>query len=132
MMWMKLSTAKSCELCNHRFTFTTEHKLKPYKRWETGTGTAKECGELLCKICVFGAMTMLATIVLFGFVKWRKTEAELRRWFWDDSVHVTISVLFLVLIGMVMLMIVSSMYFSAVALLKKWREHNSVLVVQDV
>ena len=124
-----MSTSKSCELCNHRFTFTTEHKLKPYKRWETGTGTGIECGELLCKICVFGVMTMLATIVLFGLVKWRKTD---ERRMTDDSVHVTISVLFLVLIGMVMLMIVSSMCFSAVALLKKWREHNSVLVVQEV
>ena len=126
-----MSTSKSCELCNHRFTFTTEHKLKPYKRWETGTGTATACacGELLCKICVFGLFAMLATIVVLGWMKWGKTMAE---GFWDDSVHVTISVLFLVMIGMVMLMLVCSMYFSAVALLKKWREHNSVLVVQEV
>ena len=125
---MKLSTSKSCELCNHRFTFTTEHKLKPYKRWESGTGIAAECGELLCKICVFGLFVMLTSIVVLGWKKWGKVEEG----FWDNSLHITIFISFLVMIGMATLMLVCSMYTSATALLKKWKEHNSVLVVQEV
>ena len=118
-----MSTSKSCELCNHRFTFTTEHKLKPFKKWEYEIGT--ECGDLLRESVAFGVVIVLTTVILYEMDKARA------RGILDNPLLLGISVMFLVMLVLMMLILMCSMCCNSITILRKWRAHNSVLAVHE-
>ena len=118
--WMKSSTSKICELCKYKIT--TKKNLKPIKKWEGGIRVGPECRNLLCKSCAFGVVTFFSSIIL---IIWSER-------FPADPLLVTLGAMFLIMFGMAMLMLVCSMCSSIIEIGKKWRAHNSVLVVQEV
>ena len=122
--WMRSSNSKSCELCKH--SITTDSKLRPFKQWKRGAGTGTECENLLCQICAFAGVTMLAVIILYWLVKWVTSPWHIQ------SLVFTIAVMLLVLIGMVMLIFLCSMCSSSIELLKKWKADNTDLAIQEV
>ena len=122
MKWMRSSTSRTCELCNHKIT--TEQKLKPFTKWERVKGTGSECGDLLRKGCGLTVVAFLGAIIMLGWVKSNE--------FWEDSLLVTISAMFVVFLILGMLMLVGSMCCNGIVIFKKWKSQNSMLVVQEV
>ena len=121
MKWMKSSTSKTCELCKHKIT--TVQNLKPISKWERANGTGIECSNLLAESCGLIIIAFLGTIIMLGWVQSKK-----------DSLLLPASVLCVVLLilGMIMLMLVCAMCFDGIAIFKKWKAQNTMVVVQEI
>ena len=118
--WMKSSTSKTCELCKHKIA--TE--LKPFAKWERINVTYLEC-DYLSKACCLIIMAFLSAIVIRIWVKsWNK--------YAEDSLLFVVSTVFVTVIIIIMLMIVGFMCCDCIGIHKRWKAHNSVVVVQEV
>ena len=111
-----------------KHTITTEHNLRPFRQWKRGTETGALCANLLCKTCAFAVVAMVAAYILYlVHVHLVLAEGKL-----DDFRLLLIYVMILLVIGMGMLLLGCSVCSGSFALLRKWRAHNSDLVVQEV
>ena len=118
---------KKCELCKYTYKISTEQKRRPFKEWEMAAGTRSECGDKLTNIGILGFfnITILAIITIMGWAIWKLKSESL------DPFPLYILVTLLVTM---MLAIWCCICHQGIAILKKWKAHNStaVVVVQEV
>ena len=117
-----MSMPIACELWKHKIT--TEQTLKPFTKWERANGTGLECGNLLCKACGLIVIAFLGTIVMLGWVQSKE--------FYEGSLLVPASVVFVVFLILGMLMLLCSMCFDGIVIFKKLKAQNTMVVVQEI
>ena len=120
---------KKCELCKYTYKISTEQKRRPFKEWEMATGTGSECGDKLSNIGFLGFYNIwiLAIITIMGWAIWKLKSIN------PGDEPVPLYVLMTLSVTM-MLAIWCCICHQGIAILKKWKAHNStaVVVVQEV